>query len=733
MNVEQHIAHRAWAFQSFDKLETFLADPDFVGDTEEEARTIGRKRKELKDGKYRVVILGEFNVGKSALVNAFLGDEYLPMVLEECTAKITHIVKADNMKVVLNLSEPATETELETLSRLMETCGVTADVLAGVDMNQVVIAFPTSQGRDLVRTLRPLVMVSADDDFPQLHSLRGKFDEVNVHLPTDLLADDVALVDSPGVHSISETSTRIVEEIIPNSHLIICLLDSQNPGTDHTRGFIEKVVNHRHRKVMFVINKADQLNDDEIDPKGRRGPAKDLFRSLEGVVEMPEIFFVSALYSLVSSQLSRSQVTLADLDNNNKIKIPWALQRELMQCGDAAEGVARYLAEKSNIGPLRERLLRYLYTENREGALLESACRFVDDKAWTYARPIQVQLDMVRDNPRLTELGAQRETLSAKLVDGARRAETVGSVLQEMSGGGTVDGRECLGYEGLLDSLLTEEAVQRCILDPSREWICDDINYRAAKQGGFSPLAAKVEILAEAFLQDLCGALNAEIDHVEGTALARMGALCPADAVRHEGFETPRVQLQDLRVSLAGSFFGFGLVGGVLGAAAAAGALASGVLEQYSILNTDMNMQIAAGAGAAVGVLAGLVMRAATGKSVRRRKLTAAIREQVMQFIFGPGTGKTEARTPSLKEQFRGALLQRRAEFSDRIQTAFDDFAQDMRAKLVEVVEEEEELRRIQEEVIARLEPKLTELAELGRKAAETAQAHTQQEAAAIT
>ncbi len=729
MNVEQHIAHRAWAFQSLDTLEAFLTDPDFVGDSEDEARVLERKRRELKDGKYKVVFLGEFNVGKSALINAFLGDEYLPMVLEECTTKITHIVKSDDMKVVLDLSSPASETELETLARLAAACTVHAEVLSGEDMNQVVIAFPTGQGRDLVRILRPLVTLTADEDFPQLRSFRDKFDEICICLPTDLLTDDVALVDSPGVHSISETNLRIAEEIIPNSHLVVCLLDSQNPGTEHNREFIEKVVKHRHRKVMFVINKSDQLNAEEIDPTGRRGPAKDLFRSLRGVVESPEIFFVSALYSLVSSQLSRSQTTLEDLDSNNKIKIPWTLQRELMEREDAATGVAEYLEEKSNIAPLRERLLRYLYTENREGAVLESACRFIDDKAWTYARPIQVQLDMVRDNPRLAELEGQHEMLSAEIEDTMRRADAVENALQEMAGGGAIDGREYPGYEELLDRQITEETVQRCILEPAREWIADDLNYKAAKQEGFAPLAAKVEILAGAYLQDLCQTLNAEIDTVESTTLAKMGSVRPADAARHEVFGTPRIQIQDLRTSLAGSYFGFALFGGAVCAAAGAGAVASGMLEQLPGVNADMTMQMAAGAGAAVGVLAGIILRAATGKSLCRKQLAGAVRAQVMQSILGTGKDKAADQKPPIKELLRTLLLQQRAEFSGYVRDAFENALQDLHARLAVVLEEEEELRRNQEETIARLEPKLAELAEIGHAAAETAQVHALQEA----
>ncbi len=728
MNIEQHIAHRAWAFQALDALDAFLDDPDFSGDQEEETRVIERKRRELRDGKYRVVILGEFNVGKSALVNALLGDEYLPMVLEECTTKITHIVKAEDMRMVLNLSSQVTEAELETLGRLVAACGVQADILAGEDMNQIVLGFPSNEARDLLRTLRPLVTVTADEDFPQLRAFRGKFDEIGIHLPTDLLADDVALVDSPGVHSISETNTRIAEDIIPNSHLVICLLDSQNPGTEQNRDFIDKVVKHRHRKVMFVINKSDQLNEDEIDPKGRRGPAKDLVRSLRGVVEAPEIYFVSALYGLVSAQLSHSQITLEDIDKNNKIKIPWTLQQELMQGGDPAAGVAQYLGEKSNIAPLRERLLRYLYTENREGALLESACRFVDDKAWTFARPIQVQLELARDVPRLSELGAQHDKLSASIADGDRRANAVCEALKQMSGGGTVDEREFPGYEGLLNSRLTEDSIQRGIVAPSREWIYDNLNYRASKQGAFAPFAARIDGLAGKFLQDLCNALNAEIDLVEGTALSKMGGLCPVEPPRHTAIQTPRMQIQAPRASLAGSCFGFALFGGALFAAAGAGVAASGVLARVPdiqaqldlLVNPAMTLQVVAGAGAVLGALVGIVLRAATGKSVRRKKLTNAAREQVMQAIIGSGKG---ADGP-VKEQLRAAAQQRRAEFSAYLQKAFENATSEMRDRLAVVTEEEDELRRKQEELIGRLEPKLAELTELGRMALETAEAN---------
>ncbi len=737
MSIEKHIEDRAWAFQTLDELEAFLADPDFEGDAGEETRAIGRKRKELKDGKYRVVILGAFNVGKSALINAFLGDEYLPMVLEECTTKITHIMKSDEMKAVLNLSAPASDAELETLGRLVEASGISASVSASEEMSQIVIAFSVNQARDLVRAMRPLVTMTADEDFPQLKSFRNKFDEIFIHLPTDLLEDDVSLVDSPGVHSISETNTKIAEEIIPNSHLVICLLDSQSPGTEQNREFIEKVVKYRHRKLLFVINKADQLNPEEIDPKGRRGPAKDLVRSLRGIVEGPEIFFVSALYALVSSQLSRFQIMLPDLDNNNKIKIPWTLQCELMQGEEPSKGVARYLMERSNVAALRDRLLNYLYTENREGAILESVCRFLDDKAWTYARPIQVKLDMARDVPRLAELREQRESISAEIEDCARRADAVDQDLKEMSGGGTVDGRDYPGYEGLLKTRLTETAVQHGILDPAREWIHNDANFRIAqfvkrrqtvKKARFAPFASEVDRLVDAFLQSVCEDLNTELDIVEGIALEKMGALRRMlDTFMRDPIDAPRTRVGELRAGIFASYVGYTILGGILGAVIGAVSVIGGVFGEMPDMN--LAVQMGGAAGAAIGAFAGILTRAATSKRVRRNKLTRTVDERVKQILFGAPKGAPAVQTPSIREQLRSALEERRTEFADSIREALETASEELRNKRAAIDAEEEELRRKQEEMIARLEPKLETLTELGRKAAETAGANAPREA----
>jgi hypothetical protein len=153
----------------------------------------------------------------------------------------------------------------------------------------------------------------------------------------------------------------------------------------------------------------------------------------------------------------------------------------------------------------------------------------------------------------------------------------------------------------------------------------------------------------------------------------------------------------------------------------------AGALGQVSGMN--LVMLTAVGAGAAIGALAGIVLRAATSKSVLRKRLTDSINQQVTHFILGAAKGTPANQSTPVREQLRTLVQERRTAFADFLRAAFESATQDMRAKLAAVVEEEEELRRKQEEIIARLEPKLAALTELGRKAAETAEANAPREA----
>lgn len=712
MNADTHAENRAWTFDALDQLEGFLEDPDFEGNEIEEREDIQRKRKDLQENKYRVVVLGAFNVGKSMLINAFLGDEYLPTVLEECTTKITHIVKADRMRTVLHLAAPATEDELNALRTVVDMCGIGAEVHPSDEGPEVFVVYSGSTPKELLKSLQTLVTSNADEDFPQLRTLRDKFDEITIELPTDLLEEDIALVDSPGVHSISETNKKITQSIIPRSHLVVCLIDSQNAGNEQNRSFIEGIVKDRNRKVFFVINKSDQLNKEEIDPKGRRGPAKDLVRSLKGIVESPELFFVSSLYSVVSSQLRKRKIGLVDLDGNNKIKVPFGMHESLLNADDPADAVAVYLSEHSNIGALKNRLLDYLYTENREVAIVEAVCRYVDGVSWKYARPLEIKLQMARDIPRLDELVAMRNDLDLSLEEEKRRHDRVLERFNAMATGGIVDGVEFPGYNGMVDQGLNEKAVEEQVAKPLEDWINNDRNFRAAKKGGYEPLRKEVDARLDAYIQHVQLELNRHAEMTEQRALESFGATRErVEAGERRFIDASRAKIGPLQAGLGGSYFGFAIVGAILGAAIGVGAM--GALQGWQ---QQEALMMGGGVGAAAGLLLGLIFRAATGRKVLKRRLVQQMREKVRKVLLD-GVSADGQKVAPVREQLKQSMERRRQGFVNGVEAASDDAIAAIRRELDEVEAEEREIRREQEEVISRLEPKANMLTALGERA----------------
>ena len=740
MDISRHLEERAWAFKALDELQAFLEDADFEGGVPEERTLIERKRKELREGKYRVVFLGAFNVGKSALINAFLGDEYLPTILEECTTKIAHISRGDLMTAVLNLHHKSTNDDLAALRLLIEHAGIDAAVSEVEGRCEINVTFANPHARDLLCVLRPLTTVNAEEEFPQLRTLRQKFDEVFISLPNPFLPDDVALVDSPGVHSISETNTRIANEIIPHSHVVVCLIDSQSAGNEQNREFVEQIVSHRHRKLFFVINKSDQLNLEEIDPEGYRGPAKDLFRSLDGVVNRPETFFVSSLYGLVGAQLSTGKITLGDLDNNRKIKIPMAMQREFLMDDRPTARVAAHLVEQSNIDRLRTRLIEYLYKENREGAVLESVCRFLDNRAWAYSRPLQTKLEMARDVPRLAQLDRNQARLADQLADIRIRAERATALYGVMSGGGEFDGASYMGYEALATRMFSEIELEKNVMLPVRQWLAVRKNVKDARRKKFAPVRERLEQAMDSYLDRVRGELNRAITAAEQATLAEMGGLgsgVSADAP----VEVQRGDVGPVRAGLAGSYIGYGFLGLIIGGAIGAAVGAGGVIPPLpNLAMLPPQLADAVGAvmtmvapyvpqavvvGAAAGKLAGLVLalvlRAATATRVRRNRLAALCLDRTRQ-LLARSEGKPV--TPPVLDQLKNGLAARRDQFGESVRAVFAGKIADLTREIRVIQEEAEALREKQRQTIARLEPKLEALAGLRNKAANIAEAN---------
>src|SRR6266542_2871520 len=189
------------------------------------------------DELFLIVIVGEFNAGKSALVNALLGEKVLPEGATPTTSRVT----------LVKWGEQAAEQV--------------------VDENFSIYAYPL-----------PL------------------FKELNI-------------VDTPGTNAVIRHHERLTDEFVPRSDLVLFVTSADHPMTESERQFLDRI-RAWGKKVVFVLNKADIIEDDTALQEVRNFVIKHATTVLG---DPPELFPVSARLA----QRARSE---PDLEQRGRLR-----------------------------------------------------------------------------------------------------------------------------------------------------------------------------------------------------------------------------------------------------------------------------------------------------------------------------------------------------------------------------------------------------------------------------
>ncbi len=173
----------------------------------------------LESERFHLVVLGEFNHGKSTFVNALLGADILPTGITPTTASINHVVYAANptARVVLTSGE----------SKYLE---------------------PTQ--------LKEWVTVAGG------HAAEVAY--VELGYPSPLLQNHVVLVDTPGVNDLNEQRAEVTYGYVPRADAVVFLLDAGQALKDSEREFLRsRVLESARDRLIFVLGKMDMLSPDE--------------------------------------------------------------------------------------------------------------------------------------------------------------------------------------------------------------------------------------------------------------------------------------------------------------------------------------------------------------------------------------------------------------------------------------------------------------------------------------
>ncbi|MCA9680481.1 MAG: dynamin family protein, partial [Myxococcales bacterium] len=199
----------------------------------------------IESERFHLVVLGEFNHGKSTFVNALLGAEVLPTGITPTTAAINHVVWSPSIR-----------------ARVVLTDGSSRELAASELKDWVTVA-------------------------------GGRAEEVafvELGYPSDVLKNNVVLVDTPGVNDLNEQRAEVTYGYVPRADAVIFLLDAGQALKDSEREFLSSHVLEGSRdRMLFVLGKMDMLNADEraaVEAYVRKGLAK--------LVPDPVVFPLSA-------------------------------------------------------------------------------------------------------------------------------------------------------------------------------------------------------------------------------------------------------------------------------------------------------------------------------------------------------------------------------------------------------------------------------------------------------
>jgi GTP-binding protein EngB required for normal cell division len=210
------------------------------------ARSIRTTRiPKLQKERFYLVVLGEFNHGKSTFVNALLGAEVLPTGITPTTAAINHVVWGER---------PHASAVMLGGDTIELSPGALADWVTAAGSHSKEVAY------------------------------------VEVGYPAELLRGNVTLVDTPGVNDLNEARADITYGYVPRADAVIFLLDAGQALKESEREFLSShVLEGTRDRLIFVLGKMDLLSDAERD-----AVVEYVRTGLARLVDEPVVFPLSA-------------------------------------------------------------------------------------------------------------------------------------------------------------------------------------------------------------------------------------------------------------------------------------------------------------------------------------------------------------------------------------------------------------------------------------------------------
>lgn len=378
-----------------------------------------RTKKDIKDTMHRlnnqitkIGVFGTFSAGKSSLINALLGGQYLVSSPNPTTAATTELSYGEESQITLKSSEQL----LDEVNNVLEYYNASYDSLESfinndlkklktqLEKNQLAFIDAIEKHYDMyldmlnegeVHTVsqEDVKKWSAEDEYATFVKT------VHLNLPLEWLKGKI-IVDSLGLHSNNQRHTNETEQILTSSDLILYVSYFNHSFTDNDKAFIEhmKAMNQLNENQAFkmVINAVDLAeNEDDLNA------VRDYVADALGQVNLhSEIFSVSSRKSLKEGdqgidQLRGSIQRFADVES--KTILEQQMVHQIQQMNDSyKEMIEEFHNNKEQIQARQEKLLNIKDQDRLNSQLINTTSQHsnneVDEQIYHLNNRLNLQL-----------------------------------------------------------------------------------------------------------------------------------------------------------------------------------------------------------------------------------------------------------------------------------------------------------------------------------------------------
>jgi GTPase SAR1 family protein len=342
-----------------------------------DAADLNRRARDIDQGVFKLLVLGEFKNGKSTLLNSMLGSKVLPAKVTPATAIITILVNGESKDVAVY------ETDSDQPRRL-----------SWEDFNA---EFKLSKN-----DIETLDKTGFLDRFQNI-----EYAQIESQHP--FCANGVRLIDSPGLGE-QASRTRVTTNFLKQAHAVLFVLNATRILSEEEKKFVTtRLGKGRLNNVFFVINRVNQIEPSDLQDVQNwvQSVLKPHFQDENGEFDADfyarRVFYVNALGAL--------EARLGETIDSEKLT-------------------------ESGVAALEGELEKFLTSDEKLDAVLASSVGIIEDVVTEAERRIENQKSTL-DQPladlenRRAEAERKLKTLEEKKDDINRAILLFGNVIKE--------------------------------------------------------------------------------------------------------------------------------------------------------------------------------------------------------------------------------------------------------------------------------------------------------------